>query len=366
MNIQPFKAIYPNLTLVTSPDSFFGSMKHNYPEFIKSGFFHKSAQDAIYVYQISSKGHSYRSIIAINDIKDIKSRKILKHEETLASKEQSMMQLILQRKAMIKPVLLAYEGDKEINVLLSKIVDSKKAFFELVFDDTGETHTIYAITDSKKVRKLQNLFKNNVKKCYIADGHHRVSTAMILSKGNHLRKNQLKSLLSVYFPFEELEVYDYNRSIQLQDEESEVALMAKLSQVFNIKETKPSKPKRKHQLTMLLGKLWYRMTWKRKILNKYKKQGLVLDTDLLNKYVLNEIMTIEDIRTNVRVKYVAGTLGIDGVVALSQEDHHRVGFCLYPVTKNELKYMADNGLHMPPKSTWFEPRIKNGLIVQEI
>ena len=367
MKIYPFQAIYPNLTLVTSPDSFFGSMKHKYPEFVKSGFFHKSAQDAIYIYQIESVDHSYRAIIAANDIQDIDDLKILKHEETLSTKEQSMMQLILERNAMIKPVLLAYEGNKDINLFIAKEMDSLRPFFKLDFEETQESHTLYAITDGKKVAKLQKLFKEKVKKCYIADGHHRVSTSWILSKGDHLRKDQLNSLLSVYFPFEELDIYDYNRSIQLQEDMTEAQIVVRLSKVFKILELDAAaKPKKKHHITMQLGKMWYLLKWKKKILEKYNSDGLVLDADLLNRYVLNDILEVEDIRTDLRVKYIAGTLGTDGVEKQSMVEQRRVGFCLFPVTKQELKYIADNGLNLPPKSTWFEPRIKNGVIVQEL
>lgn len=367
MKIYPFQAIYPNLTLVTSPDSFFDSMKHDYPEFVKSGFFHKSAQDAIYIYQIESEGHSYRAVIAANDIKDIDERKILKHEETLSTKEQSMMQLILQRNAMIKPVLLAYKENKKINSFLEKILTSSRAFFQFEFEETQESHTLYAITNPNEINKLQKLFKTKVKKCYIADGHHRVSTAAILSNSDHLRQDQLNSLLSVYFTFEELDIYDYNRSIQIQDGVTDAQIIARISKVCKIREIETSsKPKKKHHITMFIGKQWYRLKWKKKILKKYKAKGLVLDADLLNRYVLDNILEVEDIKSDLRVKYIAGTLGTEGIERLALNEHSRVGFCLFPITKKELKFVADNGLHLPPKSTWFEPRIKNGVIVQEL
>ena len=367
MKIHPFQAIYPNLTLVTSPDSFFGSMKHNYPDFVKSGFFQKSAQDAIYIYQIESEGHSYLAVIAANDIQDVEDQKILKHEETLSTKEQSMMQLILQRNAIIKPVLLAYEGNNDINLFISEEMDSLRALFKLDFEETQESHTLYAITDRKKIAKLQILFKEKVKKCFIADGHHRVSTASILHKCNHLRKDQLNRLLSVYFPFDELDIYDYNRSIKLQEDLTEAQIVARLSKVFKISELDTAaKPKKKHHITMHLGKIWYLLKWKNKIIEKYNSDGLVLDSDLLNRYVLDDILDVDDIGTDLRVKYIAGTLRTDGVEKLALKDHGRIGFCLYAVTKQELKYIAENGLHLPPKSTWFEPRIKNGVIVQEL
>ena len=367
MKILPFQAVYPNLTLVTSPDSFFASMKHNYPEFVKSGFFHKSAQDALYIYQIESEGHSYRAIVAANDIKDVDKRKILKHEETLSTKEQSMMQLILQRNAMIKPVLLAYEGNRDINLFLDKEMNNLRPFFKLNFEETKESHTLYAITNGKKVAKLQKLFKDKVDKCYIADGHHRVSTASILSNGDHLRQDQLNSLLSIYFPFEELDIYDYNRSIRIQEDMSDAKMVVRLSKIFKISELAGAKkPKKKHYITMQLGRQWYLLKWKKKILKKYRERGLILDADLLNRYVLDDILEVEDIRSDARVKYIGGILGAEGVEALSMGDHRRVGFCLYPVSKKELRYIADNGFNLPPKSTWFEPRIKNGVIVQEL
>lgn len=117
---------------------------------------------------------------------------------------------------------------------------------------------------------------------------------------------------------------------------------------------------------MQLGKIWYLLKWKKKIIERYNEDGLVLDADLLNRYVLDDILDVEDIRTDLRVKYVAGTLGTEGVEKLVMDEQRRVGFCLYPVSKDELKYIADNGLNLPPKSTWFEPRIKNGVIVQEL
>jgi len=367
MKIFPFQAVYPNLSLVTSPDSFFAEMKHNYPEFVKSGFFKKSSQDALYIYKIVSKGNSYTAIVAANDIKDVEKNKILKHEATLSTKEQSMMQLILQRNAMIKPVLLAYQSNVEINAFLKKEINNATPFFELSFEESKETHTLYAITKGEKIETLQRLFKEKVNKCYIADGHHRVSTAAILSNGNHLQKDQLNSLLSVYFTFDELDIYDYNRSIEIQIGVSNAQIMARLSTVFKIKElAKAAKPKKKNSMTMHIGKHWYRLKWKKKILKKYKKKGLVLDADLLNRYVLNRILDVEDIRSDLRVKYIAGTLGTKAIVKEAIGEKNRVGFCLYPVTKKELKYVADNGLHLPPKSTWFEPRIKNGVIVQHL
>lgn len=367
MKIYPFNAIYPNETLVTSSDSFFGSMKQDYPEFVKAGFFQTLDKKGIYIYTIKTPNREFVALVASNDLDDIRNNKILKHEETLAAKEQSMMQLILQRNAMIKPVLLAYEGCDNINEFITSELNASDPLLELTFEETSEYHCVYPIYGEKKISKLQRLFKDHVKKCYIADGHHRVSTTMILSQGDHLPNHQLNSLLCIYFPFKELEIYDYNRSIQIRGDVPDTLLMARLSKVMKIKELpEPLKPSRKHEITMYLDDRWYRLRWKNKVINKYRGKNLILDTELLNRYILKKIMRISDIRTNNRVKYIAGTLGCEEVMRLSQGEQRRVGFCLFPISKNELKYVANNGLNLPPKSTWFEPRIKNGVISQDL
>ena len=367
MKIYPFQAVYPNLNLVTSPDSFFGSMKQDYPEFFKSGFFNKSKQAAIYIYTIKTDLKTYKSIVAANDIGDIESNKILKHEDTLAVKEQSMMQLILQRNALIKPVLLAYDGNSAINQFVAKEIRSRKPMFQVKFEESGDVHTFYEIKKNEKVQMVQQLFKDNVKKCYIADGHHRVATTCRLSAGDRLEKGQLNSMLSVYFPFEELDILDYNRSIQIGDDIDDAQIITRLHKIVKIRElAEAKKPTEKYCVTMLLNKQWYLLKWKKKIIKKYSKEGVVLDADILNRYVLKEILDIEDIKTDSRVKYIEGTAGIEGVAKLCNGENRRIGFCLYPISHKELKYVADNGLNLPPKSTWFEPRIKNGMIVQEL
>lgn len=367
MKILPFRAVYANLDLVTSSDSFFGSMKYDFPTFVQSGFFQQSSKEAIYVYVIQAGVRTHHAIVASNDLSDIKNKKILKHENTLAAKEQSMMQLILQRNAMIKPVLLAYDHREEIDAFIKEEVSKGTPLLDIKFEESGETHRVYEVSNVKKIKKLQDLFDEKVKKCYIADGHHRVSTTMILNEGNHLGKQGIRSMLSVYFAFDELDMYEYNRSILIRDNVSDALLMARLSRVVKIKElSQASKPKQKHEITMLLNGQWYRLRWKKRILKKYSGEGIILDTYLLNKYVLKEVSDIKDIRTSQRVKYIAGTLGTEGIEEVTLGEKRRVGFCLYPMSFPELKYVADQGINLPPKSTWFEPRIKNGVIVENI
>lgn len=364
MNIHPFQAIYPNLTLIASPESFFGSVKEEYPEFKKAGFFRKSGQGAIYVYRISNKIRTFKGIIATTDIKDITSGKVLKHEHTLASKEQNMMKLILQRQAMIKPVLLAYDAVPAIDKFIDNIMVQTTPFFEVEFKEISEKHTIWELSDGNKIKAIQELFKTHIPQSYIADGHHRCSTTLKLRKSE--LKN-LKSLLSVYLPFEELLIYDYNRVIDISQNMDYTVFMAKISKYVKIKLTRgPKRPKKKTQMALYAEGRWYMLEWRNKVLKSYRKEKFVLDATLVNRYILEKILKVEDVTTDQRIKYISGIEGLQGLKEMANKGLMRVGLCLYPVKKEELKYIADHNKTLPPKSTWFEPRIKNGMISQDL
>jgi len=143
--------------------------------------------------------------------------------------------------------------------------------------------------------------------------------------------------------------------------------MARISQLFEIEVLEgPERPRQKHEISIFINKEWYRLSWKPEILETYKHLPVILDADLLNEKVLKEILNIKDVRTDQRIKYVEGQKGLDELRIKTIKNEHRVGFCLYPVSIEDLMKIADANFVLPPKSTWFEPRLKNGLIVQEL
>lgn len=214
MKIHPFQAIYPRLDFIASSDSFFGTVKRDYPEFKQSGFFHKSAQEGIYIYEIEGNKRSYLGIIATSDISDYLDGKILKHENTLPASEQTQLQLFLKRNAAVKPVLLAYQKVEAIDTRLRKLIKNKRPFLEITFEREEKTHRFWEVCEGNKIEGLQKLFEKHVPHCYIADGHHRTSTAALLyEKMKPQTGEKYKNFFTTFFSFEDLEIFDFNRVV---------------------------------------------------------------------------------------------------------------------------------------------------------
>ncbi|MEZ4950669.1 MAG: DUF1015 family protein [Saprospiraceae bacterium] len=368
MHIRPFHALYPKLKYITSSDSFFGSVKQDYPDYKRAGIFEKTEQEGFYLYSIKSPRKQYNGLIATSDINDYLDGSILKHEQTLTSLEQVQLDLLFRRGATVKPVLLTYDTVDSIEEWYETFMHRNEPFFELDFEEEGQHHKIWSINKAEDISELQTLFLNNIPKTYIADGHHRSSTAALMYERNkHKDPERYRYFLTAYFSFRDLEVLDFNRVIRDLGNNSLSSFMAHLSKVCEIKPLKKeSKPKRKHELTMLVNKEWYRLRWRKKALKGIEDPASLLDASLLEHLVLDPILGIDDARTDKRIKYVEGVKGMDNITNIVNRGHQRVGFFLYPVEMEDFTFIADAGSTMPPKSTWFEPRMKNGIIVQEL
>lgn len=370
MKIKPFQAVYADTAMIASPQSFYDTVKEEYQEYKKSDYFKKSSQPAFYIYQISSPNSCHIGLGACIDISEIEENKVLKHEQTLAEKEQKMINLFLQRKAMIKPVLFTYPPQAEIKEILTRVSKDSRPFHEVFFEKNQETHKLWAILDKNTQEDIKRIFAENIPRAYIADGHHRCSTTLYLHKSfKKKKKKDLKfdQLLSLFFDFEELKVYDYNRIVEALEDISPLALMAKLSAKLNLDILpKPRKPLQKHELTMCIEREWFSLTWKDHILQKYKGQPVVFDAELLNKEIFQDILGVSDVRIDSRIEYIEGVKDLDYFQHKVLKKNKSIGFCLFPVALDEVCLIAESGMTMPPKSTWFEPRIKNGMIIHEL
>ena len=368
MRIKPFQAVYPNFDYITSADSFFDTVKVQYPEYKKSGFFNKTAQEAIYIYQIKTDKRVYTGLVACSDIQDFNEGNIKKHENTLSQKEQQQMHLMLSRNATVKPVLLTYPNVDKIKNLIHQTIKKNKPFYTTIMELKQQQHTFWEVSDGALIQKFQKLFEKHVPRAYIADGHHRTSTTALMSermKNNSDGKNY-DLLLSAFFAVDELEIYDYNRVVDGLNECSMTTFMAKISQVFNVEIlAEARKPNKKYEVVMFLNREWFVLTWKQEVLDEYEKESVLLDASLLNEKVMKGILGIEDVRTDTRIKYIEGPKGLEALKERSIRNDSRVAFALYPVELTDLLQIADEGKTMPPKSTWFEPRMKNGLVVHE-
>ena len=369
MRIKPFQAVYPNFNYIASPDSFFSNVKYDYPEYKRNGFFNKTAQEAIYIYRIQGPERSYTGLIACADINDYLEGHIKQHEDTLRDKEQQQMHLMIRRNAIVKPVLLTYYGVPEINELIAEYTAVYEPFYETEFSAEQCTHTFWEVHQGVAIQAFQNLFRTKVPHTYIADGHHRSSTVALMHERQkaHRGDDKFGLLLSAFFPMDELEVHDYNRVVEGLSDCSMTTFMAKLSHIFEIEILDgPARPSKKHDIVLFINREWFLLHWKAEVLKQHSHEDIVLDASLLDQRVLKDILGIADVRTDQRVKYVEGPKGLEEIRARSIKNENRVAFILYPVALSELIEVSDAGKSMPPKSTWFEPRIKNGLIVQEL
>lgn len=368
MRLTPFQAIYPNLDYITSPDSFFDNVKEEYNDYYASGFFNKTAQDGFFIYQITTPVRSYTGLLACVDIRDFIDGRIKKHEETLSDKEQKQIQLILRRKAAVKPVLLTYPRQKVIYQFLQEYTQQHPPFFEVTFEKELGLHRFWEIKDGENIQQIQALFHQQVPCTYIADGHHRTSSVAVLFERLQALPTALdySQLFCALFPSSDVEILDYNRVVDGLSEVSLTTFMAKLSQVCEIEILDhPEKPRQKHEITIFVNREWFKIKWNKEVLQEFQHLPTILDTMLLNKKILQKILGLEDARSDLRVEYVENPRGLDGLRQETLQKETNIGFCLYPVRLEELIALADAGHTLPPKSTWFEPRMKNGLMVKD-
>lgn len=370
MRIKPFQAVYPNLDYITSASSFFETVKTEYNDYYNSGFFYKTNKDSVYIYQIQKKSRNYLGIIACADIRDYIEENIKRHENTLPTKEQKQIQLLLRRKATVKPILLTYPQVPEIGEWITYNLEGKKPFFEVEFEEAKQKHVFWEVKDEKQIQLICQLFAEKVPTTYIADGHHRTSSIALLNNRGKLSGNgkPYDTLLTAFFPSTELEILDFNRIIEGLEDITLSTFMAKISQLFDIEVLeKAEKPQQKHEITMFVNKEWFKLKWRKEVLDEYgdSHREMLLDANLLNEKVMGDILGIPDVRTDPRITYVEGPKGLEGIRKKTIKKSDSVAFCLYPVQLEDLLAVSDAGRVMPPKSTWFEPRIKNGLIVQE-
>lgn len=368
MKIFPFKCLYPDLSLIKSTDAFFSSVKNKYSEFVQNRFFLENNQECLYIYEVQSSKGRFRGLLVANDLDDIKNLKIKPHEKTLAYKEQNMIELTLERKALVKPLLVGYDPVEKIEFLIDEIATSPPfVAFELL--EVAEIHSVWKIKEKETIEAIQDIFYNKVKQAYIADGHHRCSTALLLNETNSLIQNLAEPIrmLTLYLPFGDLKIYDYNRIVKIKEGQTMVNLMVQLSRLAKLKPLKkPSKPKSKFEFHLYISGSWYKCKWKTRILNKYADRTPILDISIFNEEMIKSILQYEEFEFNYFIEYIAGTHSVEDFENKVNKETDSFGVLLYPVSIEELKSIADQNKTFPPKSTWFEPRIMNGIINLEL
>ncbi|MCB0636520.1 MAG: DUF1015 domain-containing protein, partial [Lewinella sp.] len=281
--------------------------------------------------------------------------------------EQQQLGLLIQRRASVKPVLLAHQHYDPLSDWLAEQVAEQAPAFEFTFADEGSWHRFWAITDPATIGWLQQVFDQHVPTLYIADGHHRFSSAARLYERlvGTPRGEQYHSLMCALFPTTALDIHNFNRVVAYDVPDSPLALIARLSAWAELTPLPgPATPGRSHELTFCLEGEWFAMRWHPAVLARHAEAGLpVLDVSLLNRCVLQDTLEIQDIRNDHRISYLEGPRGLEPLERKADRKDG-IAFCLHPLSWDAFFRVIDHGHVLPPKSTWFQPRMKNGLIVQ--
>jgi uncharacterized protein (DUF1015 family) len=350
-------------------DKFCEEAKEAYNHYKDSGLLGRYQASALYILQIETTRRKHTGLVCLNDVDDFFAGKVKKHEKTLSEREQHQIDLLLRWDAVLKPVLLTYPEVKVIETWIWEYTHAHRPFLVTRFEKDHQTHRVWAITDSKDIQTLQALFAQHIKGTYIADGHHRTSTLATLHEHFSLEypEHDFDHLFCAFFAASQLDILDYNRVVEGVKQLGALQLMVHLSHYFDIESlSEARRPNAKHEIVLYLRKAWFSLRLKPEVLQRYDGQAVVLDATLLNELVLEPFFHITDVRTDKRIIYVEGSKNFKGILKNAGSGNDRAGFMLYPVDFQDMMRLADLGESLPPKSTYFSPRLRSGLLVQDL
>jgi len=363
MHLTPFIGFYPNLNQLAAEPALFDLVRERYQNLQQTGFFLENKTKAIYLYEIQTVTRTYRGLLGCVDVEAYLNGAIKKHENTLLQEEHKQMKLTLERQAAVKPVLLAYPAVPQIDRWVAEYIMQHPVFLEMTFTKDQQIHRLWAVQKNADIQELQTLFATQVPHAYIADGHHRMCAMALIAKTIEDKsiKAAYQNVYCAFFPSSELEILAFNRIVEIPEHVDLTALQP----FFEIKPlAEPTLPIQKHKLTLRTATGWFLLQWKEAVLQEFTNETVVLDTQLWNEKVLRNLLGIEDVRHDKRVTYVEAPKSLAVMQAKISEYSNRWGFCLHPIAFQDLVDLVENGGTLPPKSTWFEPRMKNGLLVK--
>ncbi len=335
---------------------------------IEDGIYEKDADDAYYIYELIMGGRSQTGLVACAAVDDYVNNVIKKHENTREDKEIDRITHVDTCGAQTGPIFLAYRSQQTINEIVARIQKTEPLYDFTAID--GITHKVWKIADKSDVAEIKKSFQG-VASIYIADGHHRAASAVKVGlkrreeNPNHNGSEEYNYFLSVLFPHDQLMIMDYNRTVKDLNGLTEEDFLQKVQEHFRLeKEDKPVKPESKGTFGMYVGKQWYRLTAAPAL---YEGKDAVggLDVSVLQDYLLGPILGIGDPRTDAQIDFVGGIRGLSELEKRADEDM-TISFSMFPTSITELFDVADQNLLMPPKSTWFEPKLRSGLFIHEI
>lgn len=346
--------------------------KYNFDAFQKKGYLIQDSEPKYYIYAQTMNGKTQYGIVGAASCQDYVDGIIKKHELTRPDKEEDRKVLSRILEANIEPVFFTYRAVQEIDEIVSNITSNNEPEYDFIAED-GFGHHFWVINDTSINKKIEQLFKEKVPFTYVADGHHRTAAAAGMSEEfskknpNHTGNEDYNFFMAVHFPDNQLQIIDYNRVVKDLNELSAEEFIAKVRENFIINEISEVilKPIKLHDFSMYINGKWVNLTAKESTFNDNDPIGS-LDVSVLSKYILEPILNIKDLRTDTRIEFVGGIRGLGELSKRVDIGEMAVAFALFPVSMNQLMNIADTGNIMPPKVTWFEPKLRSGLVINKI
>ena len=338
----------------------------NLKAFINRNVIFKETRPCLYIYRLCLGEHGQTGIVALSSLKDYEEGRIKKHEFTRPVKEKDRITHIETTGAQTGNVFLAYRAVEAIDDLVGNWVNSRTPNYSF-FTADGVQHELWVVNKDETIEELVSLFAKEVPATYIADGHHRAASAFKSRDSFSGIKTPEKAdyFLTTLFPSNQLRILDYNRVVRDLNGHTPAHFLYLLSQNFDIEEAAVERPENPHEITLYMDHKWYLLKAKPGTID-HNDPIAVLDISVLSSLILEPLLNIQDQRTDERIDFVGGIRGTGALEKMVDGGEFAAAFALHPVTMDQLFAIADSGEVMPPKSTWFEPKLRDGLITYQV
>lgn len=342
----------------------------NFKLWQQRGWLVQDAKECYYVYAQTMEGRTQYGLVVCANVEDYLTGKIKKHELTRKDKEEDRMKHVRIQSANLEPVFFAYPDNAGLNAIVEKTIKAKPAEYDFVAED-GFGHHFWVIDNDEDIAEITRIF-STIPAFYVADGHHRTAAAALVGQErakanpNHNGTEEYNFFMAVVFPESHLKIIDYNRVVKDLNGLTPEQFLEKLSADFKVEEkgTEIYKPCGLHNFSMYMRGKWYSLTAKEGTYNDSDPIG-VLDVTVLSNLVFDKLLDIKDLRTSKRIDFVGGIRGLGELKRRVDSGEMVAAFALYPVSMKQLIDIADTGNIMPPKTTWFEPKLRSGITIHK-
>jgi len=340
--------------------------KENLQAFIQRGVLFREEKPCYYIYELEMNGRSQTGLVCASSVDDYEENVIKKHEFTRPEREQDRINHIKTSGAQTGNVFLAYRNEEQLDHIIDEWKNAHNPVYDFVAED-GIVHRIWIISNTETIGEITKLFAKKIPQTYIADGHHRAASAAKVRKalGDNITEGA-EYFLTTLFPASQLQIMDYNRVVKDLNDLDEKEFVKKINKKFEVEKVdKAFSPQNLHEFGMYLPAQWFKLTAKEGTYNDEDPIG-VLDVTILQDNLFDPILGIKDQRTDKRIDFVGGIRGLGELEKRVNNGEMAVAFSLHPVSIQQLFDIADSGNVMPPKSTWFEPKLRDGLLTHLI